>query len=133
MAKVGGRTILRLSDAAFLPIAARPLADTIGRYVEQVTKLADSANRVLAPNAERVRALLTHLDGILATLVANRATLEHLIATGAQRIVLTDWQSRSRLYKAIVWVAYGFMRFVRGATGYGSDEWWKAKSTRHAG
>src|SRR5438105_9601011 len=56
-----------------------------------------------------------------------RATLEEMIATGAQHIVLTDWQNRSRAYKAVVWIAYGFMRFVQGLTGYGSEEWWRKK------
>jgi N-acetylated-alpha-linked acidic dipeptidase len=42
MARVGGRTVLRLAEANWLPIAARPLADTVAKYVQDVTKLADS-------------------------------------------------------------------------------------------
>lgn len=46
-------------------------ADQLGRF-------AASANAVVGPNAERIRTLLTHLDAILGTVVANRASLEKL-------------------------------------------------------
>jgi cardiolipin synthase len=59
-----------------------------------------------------------------------RSTLEGWIADGSQRIVLDDWRNRSRLYKAIAWVAYGLTRLLRGINGYGSDDWWKAKRAR---
>jgi N-acetylated-alpha-linked acidic dipeptidase len=42
MAKVGGRTVLRLANASWLPVGARPLSDTIGRYVQDVLHLAET-------------------------------------------------------------------------------------------
>jgi cardiolipin synthase len=59
-----------------------------------------------------------------------RAALEELIASGGQRVILGDWQGRSRWYKALVWIAYGFMRLVRGLSGYGNDEWWRKEPRR---
>jgi N-acetylated-alpha-linked acidic dipeptidase len=41
LAKVGGRTVLRLSEADVLPFEFTAFADTLGRYVKEVSKLAD--------------------------------------------------------------------------------------------
>ena len=41
LAKIGGRMVLRLADADVLPFEFAPLADTVGRYVDEVAKLAD--------------------------------------------------------------------------------------------
>jgi N-acetylated-alpha-linked acidic dipeptidase len=41
LAKVGGRTVLRLAEADVLPFEFTAFADTLGRYVKQVAKLAD--------------------------------------------------------------------------------------------
>jgi N-acetylated-alpha-linked acidic dipeptidase len=41
LAKVGGRTVLRLSEADLLPFEFTAFADTLGRYVKEVSKLAD--------------------------------------------------------------------------------------------
>ena len=42
LAKAGGMTTLRLAQATWLPVTAKPLAETVGRYVQEVTKLADA-------------------------------------------------------------------------------------------
>jgi len=42
LAKVTGRTTLRLADADVLPFEFSNFADTVGEYVKEVTKLADS-------------------------------------------------------------------------------------------
>jgi N-acetylated-alpha-linked acidic dipeptidase len=41
LAKLGGRTVLRLSEAEVLPFEFIAFADTLGRYVKEVSKLAD--------------------------------------------------------------------------------------------
>jgi len=41
LAKLGGRTVLRLSEADMLPFEFTAFADTLGRYVKEVSKLAD--------------------------------------------------------------------------------------------
>jgi N-acetylated-alpha-linked acidic dipeptidase len=41
LAKLGGRTVLRLSEADVLPFEFGAFADTLGRYVKEVSKLAD--------------------------------------------------------------------------------------------
>jgi len=41
LAKLGGRTVLRLSEADALPFEFTAFADTLGRYVKEVSKLAD--------------------------------------------------------------------------------------------
>ncbi len=42
MAQFGGRAVLRLANAAWLPVSARPLSDTIGRYVREVLTLEEA-------------------------------------------------------------------------------------------
>jgi N-acetylated-alpha-linked acidic dipeptidase len=41
LAKVGGRTVLRLAEADVVPFEFTAFADTLGRYVKEVAKLAD--------------------------------------------------------------------------------------------
>jgi N-acetylated-alpha-linked acidic dipeptidase len=55
LAKVGGRTVLRLADAAWLPIAARPLADTVDKYVQEVNKLTVTERDKVADRNQRIR------------------------------------------------------------------------------
>jgi N-acetylated-alpha-linked acidic dipeptidase len=55
LAKVGGRAVLRLADAAWLPIAARPLADTVDKYVQEVNKLAATERDKVADRNQRIR------------------------------------------------------------------------------
>ena len=49
--------------------------------------------------------------------------LGKMIENGSQRVIHQDWQSRSRLYKAAIWIAYGIVRGAMGLLGYGGDEW----------
>jgi N-acetylated-alpha-linked acidic dipeptidase len=41
LAKVGGRTVLRLAEADVVPFEFTAFSDTLGRYVKEVSKLAD--------------------------------------------------------------------------------------------
>jgi len=52
-----------------------------------------------------------------------KAELAKMIETGSRRVIHQDWQSRSRLYKAAIWIAYGILRVAMGLLGYGGDEW----------
>jgi cardiolipin synthase len=52
-----------------------------------------------------------------------KAELAKMIEGGSQRVIHQDWQSRSRLYKAAIWIAYGIVRGAMGLLGYGGDEW----------
>jgi cardiolipin synthase len=52
-----------------------------------------------------------------------RQELDKMIAIGSQRVIHQDWQSRSRLYKAAIWIAYGIVRVAMGLLGYGGEEW----------
>ena len=55
MARIGGHTVLRFAEAAWLPIVARPLADTVGRYVQEIAKLADSEREKIDDRNQRLR------------------------------------------------------------------------------
>jgi N-acetylated-alpha-linked acidic dipeptidase len=55
LAKVGGRAVLRIADAAWLPIAARPLADTVDKYVQEVSKLTVTERDKVADRNQRIR------------------------------------------------------------------------------
>jgi len=64
-----------------------------------------------------------------------RAELGAMIESGSQRVIHQDWQSRSRLYKAAIWIAYGIVRVAMGLLGYGGDEWFpkRPRAQRTAG
>jgi cardiolipin synthase len=49
--------------------------------------------------------------------------LADMIKTGARPVAPQHWKSRSRLYKAAIWVAYGIVRLAMGFLGYGGNEW----------
>jgi len=51
-----------------------------------------------------------------------------MIATGSRRVVHQDWQNRSRLYKAMIWICYGIVRVGMGLLGYGGEEWFPKRS-----
>ncbi|HEY2863528.1 MAG TPA: cardiolipin synthase ClsB [Casimicrobiaceae bacterium] len=54
-----------------------------------------------------------------------KGQLRALIADGSRRVVPGDWQSRSRLYKAAIWIAYGIVRMAMGLIGYGGNDWFR--------
>ena len=55
LAKAGGMTTLRLAQATWLPVTAKPLAETVGRYVQEVTKLADAERGRIDEENRKVR------------------------------------------------------------------------------
>lgn len=52
-----------------------------------------------------------------------KSELAEIIRSGARRVAPQHWRSRSRLYKAAIWVCYGIVRVAMGLLGYGGDEW----------
>ncbi len=54
MAKVGGRTVLRLAQAETLPFDFAPTAEAIGKYVDEVAKLADDMREETAERNRRI-------------------------------------------------------------------------------
>ena len=55
LAKAGGMTTLRLAQATWLPVTAKPLAETVGRYVQEVTKLAEAERGRIEEENRKVR------------------------------------------------------------------------------
>ncbi|MGI9044770.1 MAG: M28 family metallopeptidase [Gemmatimonadaceae bacterium] len=54
LAKVGGRTVLRLANADVLPLAFTPFSETVGNYVKEITALADEMRDATALHNQRV-------------------------------------------------------------------------------
>ncbi len=54
LAKTGGRTVLRLANAEVLPFEFTRFADTVGRYVKEVVKLADDLREETAEKNRRI-------------------------------------------------------------------------------
>jgi cardiolipin synthase len=52
-----------------------------------------------------------------------KRALADMVKTGARPVAPQHWKSRSRLYKAAIWVAYGVVRLAMGFLGYGGNEW----------
>ncbi len=55
LAKVGGRTVLRLANASALPFDPSSLAETVGRYAKEVEKLAGDLREETEEENRRVR------------------------------------------------------------------------------
>ena len=53
-------------------------------------------------------------------------------ATARVRSAPQHWAGRPRVYKALVWIAYGIVRFAMGLMGYGGNEWFRGGSRRSA-
>jgi cardiolipin synthase len=54
-----------------------------------------------------------------------RLELRRMIDDGARPIERQDWERRPRLYKGLVWIAYGIVRVAMGLLGYGGNEWFR--------
>ena len=54
LAKVGGRTVLRLAQSEVLPFDFAPLAEAVGSYVKEVGKLADDMREETAERNRRI-------------------------------------------------------------------------------
>ena len=55
-----------------------------------------------------------------------RIELLAMIADGSRPVASQGWRSRSRLAKAVSWIAYGIVRVAMGMLRYGGDEWWRS-------
>jgi cardiolipin synthase len=55
-----------------------------------------------------------------------RVELAEMIDSGSQPVPPEDWAQRSRLAKAVSWIAYGVVRVAMGMLRYGGDEWWRS-------
>jgi cardiolipin synthase len=60
-----------------------------------------------------------------------RVELLAMIESGSRPVPREDWANRSRLAKAVTWVAYGIVRAMMGLLRYGGDEWWRSGWPRH--
>jgi cardiolipin synthase len=61
-----------------------------------------------------------------------RQAIAEMQARGSRHVAPSDWAERGRLYKAVVWLAYGLVRVMTGLVGYG-PQWQipgKRRSTR---
>jgi cardiolipin synthase len=57
-----------------------------------------------------------------------KRALVEMIETGASPVAPLHWRSRSRWYKAAIWVAYGIVRLAMGFVGYGGNEWFSRRA-----
>jgi len=51
--------------------------------------------------------------------------LKRMISDGARAVLRQDWERRPRLYKGVIWIAYGIVRVAMGVLGYGGNEWFR--------
>ena len=54
-----------------------------------------------------------------------RSELSRMIEDGARPLGPQHWAGRPKVYKAVVWIAYGIVRFAMGLLGYGGNEWFR--------
>ena len=59
-----------------------------------------------------------------------RGELRKMIDDGARRVRSQHWALRPRIYKALVWTAYGVVRLGMGLLGYGGNEWFRGTRAR---
>jgi hypothetical protein len=53
-----------------------------------------------------------------------------MIATGTRHVEPEKWAGRSRLVKAVTWIAYGIVRLGMGLLGYGGNEWFPRRQAK---
>lgn len=58
-----------------------------------------------------------------------RFELMAMIETGARPVPTERWVHRSRLAKAVSWIAYGIVRVAMGMLRYGGNEWWRGRGS----
>jgi cardiolipin synthase len=56
--------------------------------------------------------------------------LRQMIDGGARPVLRQDWERRPRLYKGLIWIAYGIVRVAMGVLGYGGNEWFRGPARR---
>jgi len=56
-----------------------------------------------------------------------RGELQRIIDEGARRVRPQHWALRPRIYKALIWIAYGVVRVGMGLLGYGGNEWFRGR------
>jgi len=59
-----------------------------------------------------------------------QSELGRMIEHGARPLGPQHWADRPRVYKALVWIAYGIVRFAMGLMGYGGNEWFREGSRK---
>jgi len=59
-----------------------------------------------------------------------KSQLTEMIVAGSSQVAADDWRLHSRLYKAVVWIAYGIVRVAMGMLGYGRNEWFRGTGGR---
>ena len=65
-AKTTGRLVLRLANADVLPFELTTFADTVGRYLDELTKLADNERRVGAALRQQPQHALAVMSALSA-------------------------------------------------------------------
>ena len=60
-----------------------------------------------------------------------RDELRKMIDEGARRVGPQHWALRPRVYKALLWTAYGVVRLAMGMVGYGGNEWFRIRPRSH--
>jgi cardiolipin synthase len=59
-----------------------------------------------------------------------REELARVIEQGARPVGPQRWAHRPRVYKAIIWIAYGIVRLGMGVLRYGGNEWFRERRGR---
>jgi len=59
-----------------------------------------------------------------------RVELAAMVERGSRRVRPQHWELRPRVYKALVWLAYGVVRVAMGLLGYGGNEWFRGARRR---
>ncbi len=62
-----------------------------------------------------------------------RSELVNMMNEGALPVAAHTWAHRSRIMKAMNWIAYGVVRVSMGLLGYGGNEWFRESRARRAG
>lgn len=59
-----------------------------------------------------------------------RGELVRMIEHGTRPVGPQHWAGRPRLYKSLVWIAYGIVRVAMGVLGYGGNEWFRGRAAK---
>jgi N-acetylated-alpha-linked acidic dipeptidase len=117
LAKVGGRAVLRLANADVLPLAFSPLAETVGKYLKEVTKLANDTREETETKNARIKDRVYELasDPLDRMVVPQALEPVPTIEFSPLQTALTRLEKVSKTYDSTAAVVLGSSKLKSGA------------------
>lgn len=124
LARTGGRTVLRLANADILPLAFSNFSATVGRYVDEVAKLADDMREATAAMNDKIEgnAFLYSSDPTEPFVAPKSQAVVPYLGFDPLKNALTRLQASSSAYDATLASVMASGRIPSGQSARALDE-----------